>query len=135
MTAQELRIGNLVNLCFEHKPGWFIASVTNIYDNNTIDTDSVYVVNKVKYYFEGVPLTEYWLLMFGFEDRVGLWVLTKELPNTMIIIHQTLNGFSFSWSDANDRMILKIQFVHQLQNLYFALTSEELSLTDKPKEG
>ena len=66
VNANELRIGNKVNLCFHHKPGWFVANVTEIRSGNTIESDSKDQIEGKRYYYEAVPLTEEWLLKFGF---------------------------------------------------------------------
>jgi len=50
----ELRRGNLVNLCFEHKPGWFTATVTDLFNDGSIETDTQELTGKQKYYWEGV---------------------------------------------------------------------------------
>ena len=69
-------------------------------------------------YVEPIPLTEEWLLKFGFEFRVvygnNFWTLNN------ILIFEDKNG-NFEYSVG-----LKIQSIHQLQNLYFALTNKEL---------
>jgi len=70
-------------------------------------------------YIQPVPITEEWLLRFGFEFRVvygnNFWTLNN------ILIFEDKNG-NFEYSVG-----LKIQSIHQLQNLYFALTGEELT--------
>jgi hypothetical protein len=69
-------------------------------------------------YVEPIPLTKEWLLKFGFEFRVvygnNFWTLNN------ILIFEDKNG-NFEYSVG-----LKIQSIHQLQNLYFALTNKEL---------
>jgi hypothetical protein len=69
-------------------------------------------------YIQPVPITEEWLLRFGFEFRVvygnNFWTLNN------ILIFEDKNG-NFEYSVG-----LKIQSIHQLQNLYFALTNKEL---------
>lgn len=71
-----------------------------------------------------IPLTEEWLEKFGFEKikhiHNGIYYLHRLVkisiyPNGMI----ELRG-SVGWN--------KMQYVHQLQNLYFALTGEELEI-------
>jgi hypothetical protein len=69
-------------------------------------------------YIQPVPITEEWLLRFGFEFKVvygnNFWTLNN------ILIFEDKNG-NFEYSVG-----LKIQSIHQLQNLYFALTGKEL---------
>jgi hypothetical protein len=75
-------------------------------------------------YLEPVPLTEEWLIKFGFvfdgfryqqEINNNLWVLVK---NNV-----------YGWYSPHIEISNGIQNVHQLQNLYFALTGEELKPT------
>ena len=63
-----------------------------------------------------IPLTEEWLLKFGFKkDNNFTWV------NLEMELMQREDGF-WIWLGAD----LYLEHVHQLQNLYFALTGEEL---------
>jgi hypothetical protein len=70
-----------------------------------------------------IPLTEEWLLKFGFEKNI-----TTDLYPT----------FSYDILNVNDGIVYvlnygfvnHIKYIHQLQNLYFALTGEELQSKD-----
>jgi hypothetical protein len=111
--SQELRSGNFI-IC----GGGIVAC----------DGFAIAELEKQKYLKEktirifAIPLTEEWLLKFGFrldnihytKDDVDLLMSTQMFSNELI-------GFFYS---PNDR--LEIKHVHQLQNLYFALTGEEL---------
>ena len=100
MKASELRIGNLV-----YKNG--IAT--------EITADTMLDILRYTTPFEPIRLTEEWLLKFGFERNKDAW--TSFIKNDVII--------------ATDKFIYmsrtKLKYVHQLQNLYFALTGEELT--------
>jgi hypothetical protein len=66
-----------------------------------------------------IPLTEEILLAFGFEyddidGNSGYW----KVNNFKVVFGE--DGCSYNWS-------LIIKYVHQLQNLVFALTGEELT--------
>jgi len=64
-----------------------------------------------------IPLTEEWLLKFGFETQgimAKVWIL------------KNINVWALDGGFAND-LDYPINYVHQLQNLYFALTGEELT--------
>lgn len=113
MNASELRIGNVVGTFDSGGYGKLTPMVIN--GGNIID--------RAKEWYE-LPLTEEWLVRFGFkedgngfhlEDRYSLsFSITKE--------REFLPCF-------NDRVLhseLKVKHVHQLQNLYFALTGKEL---------
>ena len=78
---------------------------------------------------EPIPLTEEWLLKFGFEKSGGGLYLTYETFE-MYYINGVL-GLSARVSDPNEGYIdTKIKYVHQLQNLHFALTGEELTIKE-----
>lgn len=78
---------------------------------------------------EPIPLTEEWLLKFGFEEfeyhikNNLIWYKKWPLP-----IFYGSNGFEkYLIHDLGGRFVV-LKYVHQLQNLYFALTGEELKL-------
>jgi hypothetical protein len=82
-----------------------------------------------------IPLTEEWLVKFGFE-------FFCKLQDTTAYCIGKLNNFiivptSGKWEiryrvDERFSRYLSIEFVHQLQNLYQVLTGEELTLKEKP---
>ena len=107
MKAHELRIGNYA-----------------IFGNNANSTiEEIVAINNTDWFYEGkkywletknlegellkdfrpIPLTEEWLLKFGFE--------------------RTYNS-QFRYFGH----YIKIKYVHELQNLYFALTGQELTI-------
>ena len=71
----------------------------------------------------GVPLTEEWLLKFGFEKgfyyEKGFLKLSNGQKRTLV---------RYVISDSESVSIASIIYVHQLQNLYHALTGEELTI-------
>ena len=125
ITASELRIGNFV---YERRcDGKLYANkVTEIKHFDTIDKI------KCNSWFVDSPIeiTKEWLLKFGFEFIVDTWYLKvfalwetewgDAKGNTGIGFFYELRQFGM--------MDRRIEYVHQLQNLYFALTGEELIL-------
>jgi len=114
MTANELRIGNLVDL------GNRIAKVIEINHLACVVVDLEETQDTIEDYdrTKPIPLTEEWLLKFGFK-RNG-----KKLTFWKIDLVEDEEGiFSFDES----RIYIDVKYVHQLQNLYFALTGEELT--------
>ena len=103
MKANEFRIGNKVDLY------------------GTIATVTLYDFSKGLAITEGtpIPLTEEWLLKMGFEIVWDIWFFKG------FQIWQEDNNFFF---ELRDRGVMDrhIEYLHQLQNLYFALTNEEL---------
>lgn len=78
-----------------------------------------------------IPLTEDWLLKFGF-DRTKVARMHK-------IFKYSLNSVDIYYREKDNRYTLwfnkyvPLDFVHQMQNLYFALTGEELKRTTPSK--
>ena len=82
--------------------------------------------------FDPIPLTEEWLLKFGFEkdNYMGSVSYLKDGGGFYLycmVVGENKGKFFFE-RKLDDR---DIEYVHQLQNLYFALTNTEL----KQKEG
>jgi hypothetical protein len=115
MKASELRIGNLVK--YKHLSE---SSSISAFDISQISDDNSNV--------EPIRLTEEWLLKFGFK---------KDLENDLYL-ESTSTSF-FVWQNKrvelldnkNNICISHCKYVHQLQNLYLALTGEELILIEK----
>lgn len=80
----------------------------------------------------GIPLTEEWLLKFGFErmdkkDSAPFYHITTESSKGRFLVFnlgRCLNGSysPLSYGDIHEEII----FVHQLQNLFYAITGKEL---------
>lgn len=74
-----------------------------------------------------VPVTEDWLLNLGFIKHVLGYKKNK------VLIHYSIklkDHFFFSYSIT----YVNIHHIHQLQNLYFALTGEELKIKKNEEE-
>jgi hypothetical protein len=106
MKANELRINN-----------W-------VYWNSDNDFYTPFLIEdfkELKYFdlFKPIPLTEEWLLKFGFKEDIGEpeRFFNDFISLTKYGIHRVIeyNGFDFT-----------ITYAHELQNLYFALTKTEL---------
>jgi len=70
--------------------------------------------------FEPIPLTEEWLLKMGF---VKYKSDVRFYQNSSLKIKVHKNGYQFRWSES----LVYVKYVHQLQNLYHALTNNELT--------
>ena len=123
MKASELRIGNFIQTDYEG-----ILEVININSEGFDYVDCRKPNFKALGRFEvevscnPIPLTEEWLIKFGFvsnsyQDRYENKAIHVECNKT--------RGFTELWIERMPH----IKYVHQLQNLYFALTGEELTLT------
>ncbi len=74
-----------------------------------------------------IPLTEYWLKRAGFVPE-GISGHTYSLNGSVILL-QT-DGRIFYLTTCSD---VELHYLHQFQNLFFALTGEELNFnTEKP---
>jgi hypothetical protein len=110
------------------------------YDNeghHQVDGDDIsYYETKVgSGHFDPIPLTEEWLLKFGFKKERHFDLIVYAIHPTDGILRSLLaiayheDGEHFC--NINDKWIPnKIKHVHQLQNLYFALTGEELIIKE-----
>lgn len=79
--------------------------------------------------YEPMPITEEWLLKFGFEKS------TLDGDNTWLNLRYRYLTFSSDESVEFKKVYLTVsrmdiicEYVHELQNLYFALTGEELTI-------
>lgn len=121
MEAKELRIGNLVY--YENDKVTEEISTTNLifieYWNLNKGKNKTEPENRYK----PIPLTEEWLFKFGFELNNKGW--SKDNIDYFIEYNDNIFdvvAYSFYY------IIAQIKYVHQLQNLYFALTGKELIL-------
>ena len=78
-----------------------------------------------------IPLTEEWLIKFGFKAinfLNGYLVQEKGYKYMdMIIRYGCFDGHRFLFDFSNEKCV-NLKYVHQLQNIYFALTNKELEL-------
>jgi len=119
MKAKELRLGNyiiddvgrivevthLTLTCIEAKP----------VNDSGIKWTTVFRA-------QGIPLTEQWLLKFGFEnqDENRFWL-------DPIFLFHYVDGAKYI---ANQRHV-NLFFVHELQNLFYAITGQDLIYEEK----
>lgn len=113
MKPNELRINNFYESTkFRIRVRCEASDIAQIYynaDGTKVDEDHVATV------FKPLPLTDKWLIKLGFKPFGKDWVLNG------IIIHTRKRGYVIN------KKVQIIKFVHQLQNIYFALTGEELT--------
>ena len=121
MNAKELRIGNYVN--YDNKD-----AIITIDDFNHIIKYDIHIINPI-------PITEDWLLKFGFEQQEFTYnyniddTLSLQVLNVKGVYFPSLVEYPEMTLVGTQIVHLKcISFVHELQNLYFALTGEELEL-------
>jgi hypothetical protein len=125
MKASELRIGNYV---WDDYSGEMIVSAilesSAIWLRKTIKYPSgEYLVKDIK----PIPLTEEWLLRFGFEKLKRAVIAFGKRNLIVEWLFERWTGRLY-YDAYTSIQIIEIQYVHQLQNLYFALTEEELTI-------
>lgn len=127
IAANELRVGNWVKIVNDETVGIEIQRVFQIYEgriNNAFGDD-----------IEPIPITPEILLKAGFanDDNLNIRYSFEIFENHELTLggfeHETERGFRLSCDYCYyDKTLKHIQYVHQLQNLYFALTGEELPI-------
>jgi hypothetical protein len=130
MNARELRIGNLVKVNGVEYYIYCIHSPMEMKDESFshkyfVDLLNYGIVSHLESDIEPIPLTEEWLERFGFVQNKVDWYWIKDgfkLPNKQTITIVDTTAVMCPWSNR------EIKYVHSLQNLYFALTGEELEL-------
>lgn len=126
MEARELRIGNFVDC------NGIVSEIVEVrtnyvrlkYFRKDVEKEHISLVEldgRVK----EIPLTEEWLLKFGFDNKFN--------KDKFTIIPKGKLGYENGRTYFNSWTILEKQpdYVHQLQNLYFALTGEELTFKNQ----
>jgi len=125
MEASELRIGNLLV-----KDGIVVTiDGRSIFDMWSLDHEDKY---------QPIPLNEEWLLRLGFSDKEykkGYTGITFKGGGMYLDfpLHKPLEkgpwNENFTFDLPNHRYV-DIPYIHQLQNLYFALTGKELEIKE-----
>lgn len=119
MEAKELRIGNWIN----HPENYAIEV-----NSTTIDLMSALKNNR----FNPVPLTEEILLKAGFEKKGWQQYLKMKISeyNSLWYFDGIISILCEGLRDYDDLVTIKLEYeyLHQLQNLYYALTGEELEI-------
>lgn len=111
MKSNELRIWNWLSWDGDYAQ-W------NLYNFKDLEFTDSYIEA------EPIPITEEWLFKFGFEKSEYLENIYKyKIYNVSLDKFGDLHFYFFGIHDCSR----KIKYVHELQNLYFSLTGQELS--------
>ena len=132
MKKEELRIGNLIDIEGEASPvtvHWLECMV------EYPDEADLY---------KPIPLTDVWLLDMGFEPFVYLTAfgdrilyrqpLREDTVDALILRHSRDGGYIWGFNEGDEEWPteigspIRMEYVHQLQNFWFALTGEELTI-------
>ena len=132
LSATELRIGNLVTN--KWSVGKYPFKIVSI--GKTICHYFGHQKFSAKYEdLEPIPLTEEWLLKFGFEKAKhshGYDCYIKDGFDFDVVSHGRYWVLAiYTDESCTDSLYFahgRFEYVHQFQNLYFALTGEELTI-------
>jgi|688.fasta_scaffold169427_3 hypothetical protein len=125
MNANELRIGNY----YDHN-----GEIKTVTPNTILE-----VWEAKRNWCKAISLTEEWLLKFGFEKIIFGFSTFYDLyfnPRFVLRFYMIPNELDLIQDDR--KLSFKashVLYVHQLQNLYFALTGEELIVSNIVNEN
>lgn len=121
--ASDLRVGNLINVLNPNTGIWNIEATKGKTIMILQQEEGHYLlINNLK----PIPLTEEWLLKLGLKktEYKSQIIYDSGLQNSTYIIIDENNSSYFMWG----AYLTSIKYVHELQNLYFALTQRELTV-------
>ena len=107
MKASELRVGNIVQSD---------GSIFTIEPHHLIDIEKTAT--------NPITLTKEWLVKFGFEIHVN--INNEYLKKDVLYFYG--KGLICQIGEYSSESLRHIKYVNQLQNLYYALTGEELEI-------
>lgn len=118
MEASELRIGNFISDR--------VASDSFCAEVKKLDYSRCYYGQFHSFYsdLKPIPITEEWLIKFGFD------LVVKEGNQNEFRVY-SLNQITYNTNHGwwwKHHLDLQPKYIHQLQNLYFALTGKELKI-------
>ena len=132
MKSTELRIGNYIKLMLNHED----------YKTIQVTIDDLSSIELNQGIYEPLELTEEWILKFGFqkhgESRYGVkyvhpmadWGFTIEThfdKGKWFFGHEYYDSGDEEWDYHTLNFCFDLEYVHQLQNLFHAITNEEIS--------
>ena len=124
MIVNELRVGNYVTT---GKKEWIISVVSDSNEVRVTDGKFTAIAQIPINEIHPIPLTEEWLLNFGFDK-----------PNSKRPYHFKKSSTEFLWSEyqyelkcfCNDINMFSFpcKYVHTFQNIYYSITGQELTI-------
>ncbi len=139
MKANEVRIGNyyLYHIfdVFDERKEWDEINQIDIEDLIWLSTPE----GEVDTDYRPMPISEEWLLMLGFKEGYAVYSegFSIDVQETDFYLRPCFHGGYYWGFNLKDKMdcefydVLPLKYVHELQNLYYALTGKELSLQPK----
>ena len=142
INTKELRLGNL----FANIEDDSMYKVTKINE----DTIEGICINNMGWFSEQhfhlieqvlpIKLTEEWLLKFGFNKDYKKGYIGKDFSNQDFVLTEPFvmgdwqKGYAFEFTTGGWSKYKEFNYVHELQNFYFTLTSEELTQVSDGKK-
>lgn len=127
MKGAELRIGNLV----------FYESTIDDHEPKQINGSDIAMFEDFKDRYSPIPLTQQWLLKLGFNKDYKSGYIGIDVCNTDFVLLTPENETAshagkYRWAFKQDRipLIKEIESVHELQNLFYAVSGVELILKE-----
>jgi hypothetical protein len=116
ITLNELRIGNL-----------FIGYDDKVFELSLQHYNILWCDVSIDEIIKSpIPITEEWLLKFGFEEQMR-WTYKINLNGNLNLVYYVgEKGVSINNKQYSD---FQCTYTHQLQNIYFSLTGKELTLS------
>ena len=122
MKVEELRVGNYVLL--KKHGGYINYEISSGFDLYKLDESDCADISPI-------PLNEELLLRLGFKDK-STSLTDVKFSNNIVTIYMDENSFYcldvLNQGSGIYTIFINIIHLHQLQNLYFALTGEELTI-------
>lgn len=130
--ANELRIGNM--LSHPQHEGAVISINAKKPEETIIYIRGDYMTsNGDESLFNGILLTEEWLLKFGFNIENDCWEFIHDDETGFVMLAIDKDSMRLTTNDGYHTIGIRLTHVHQLQNLYFALTGNELTIKESVK--
>ena len=136
MEAKELRIGNYI-LDYEAEPEvsiyWKVEEIQRLSNDKALNQTLGVTYRKGSCWTcdpEPIPLTEEWLVKFGW-GKSNEHELCDNSNDIVFVYDWHFKRFEIQIDTEHvgvEYRLYHIKYVHKLQNLYFALTNEELTI-------
>ena len=136
MTTRELMIGNYVMAINNYEDIFYVNCIYGYRDLNI--TSGIYknydtTIRDVK----PIPLTEEWMIKFGFEKRPDVDVYDSDGGSNCTEFYKK-DGVSISFyrgnfwdATINHELDFNLEYVHLLQNFWMCYKQEELTIKNK----
>lgn len=125
---KELRVGNYVHVPTLDNELYEMSTISrygrdcSVTDNKLGYQSSILDIENIN----PIPLSEEWLINLGFEEDMSTFYYNAKIAS--IYLHTPYSG-SKNWNvkaNGGDKLT-SVQYVHQLQNLFYVLTGEDLA--------